>query len=326
MKLLVADQFSFDAAFPVSCGPPELSNADFEKCDWTSHGTCHPQCTPPYAGFPTAKCRANGEWEYGGRCDAVATCFMAGFNSNGQLGTRSTRDANTLQPLHAPNQEAIHTVAVAGWHSAFLTESAAYVMGSNQHGQLGLPLGAGVSYSTPQRLAAPGGAAITAIAAGNSHTVFLAGGALFGMGANRMGQLGLPGAAPWTDAPWPCAAPTGARVRAVAAGAFHTAFVTEAGPDFVPGAGGQWRCIPGVDFAVRLTSGGDPQCMSLDGTQCYAATGGCVVALDDSLRPPSNVTCGRELQQRSGITGYEDTTQKHWCYAVRQRLTGVGLM
>ena len=327
VRLLVADQALFDAAFAVSCGPPEHLNFDFANCnDWTSHGICNPQCTQPYAGFPTAKCRTNGEWEYGGTCDAVATCFMTGFNSNGQLGIRSTHDEGTPQPLHAPNQEAIYTVAVAGWHSAFLTESAAYVMGSNRHGQLGLPVGAGVSYSTPQRLEAPDGAVITAIATGNSHTVFLAGGAMFGMGANRMGQLGLPPAVLWTDTPRPCVAPTGAKIRAVAAGSFHTAFITEAGPDFVPGAGGQYRCIPGVDFAVRLTSDGDPQCMSLDGTQCYEAAGGCAAGLNNRLPKPFNVTCGGQLQELSGITGYEDTSPRHWCYEIRQRLTGVGLI
>ena len=327
VRLLVADQELFDSAFTVDCGPPRNPppNYDFTGCDYTSTGTCQRQCQEPWAGAPTAKCTVRGEWEYGGSCMGVATCFTMGLNSFGQLGTRTTDDSAVPRALHASNEQPIHAVVAAGWHTAFLTESAAYVMGSNQYGQLGLGLGVGIetSRSSPQILRAPNGHAVTAVALGNSHTVFLAGGRAYAMGENRVGQLGLPATVILADTPQPLAAPTGASVATVAAGPFQTAVVTAPGADSgaAPQLYGQWWCLfPRI--AVRLDENGDAQCLSEDGASCYEPPGGCA-ATSNVTGNRSSLTCGAQHRQLFGVTGYEEVHPRHWCHETRLRLTGL---
>ena len=239
VKLVVADRWMFDDALKwvVDCGPPSYATYDFPlDCDTTSQGTCQPQCAAPYAGAARARCGTSGEWEYGRPC-TYPTCFTMGWNSFGQLGTGTTRPQASPHPLPSPDNDRIHSVAVAGWHSAVLTGAGAYVMGSNQYGQLGLPVGAhgpDASHSTPLPLPSPNGHAITGIALGNSHTVLVAGGEAYASGDNSMGQLGLPTDVPMADTPHRVRPPTGAAIAAVFAGSFHTAFITEAGSHSAP--------------------------------------------------------------------------------------------
>ena len=89
----------------------------------------------------------------GGACDQIATCFVMGWNSFGQLGTHGTRDEAAPHALYAPNGEKVVGVAVGGWHSALLTASAAYVMGSNSHRQLGL--GPAPGHACPRKKTTP---------------------------------------------------------------------------------------------------------------------------------------------------------------------------
>ena len=155
-------------------------------------------CRYPYAGLPRAVCSRAGDWVYGGSCVALALAFTMGYNNLGQLGLADSESRNFPQALSAPNQQGITALAVAGWHSAFLTETQAYVMGSNQRGQLGLR----VPYAhSPQPLDAPNAALITGIATGNMHTVFVAGGQAYVLGDNRRGQLGLPRGTVQQDTP-----------------------------------------------------------------------------------------------------------------------------
>ena len=458
VRLLVEDQAVFDLAFPVDCGPPSYATYYFPpECDTTSRGTCEPQCAAPYGGAPHARCTSAGVWEYGAPCDQIATCFVMGWNSFGQLGTRGTRDEAAPHALYAPNGEKVVGVAVGGWHSALLTASAAYVMGSNSHGQLGLgPAPDDAAPAGPQPLPAPNGAVVTTVALGNSHTVFVAGGAAYAAGDNRFGQAGAPGGAPRVSAPRLLEAPTGAAVGAVFAGSFHTAFLTEPGALYrqrtdpllvppaaglcgnytaLPGGGAQtggatidrvceeifaglaalpgpygaatpffpgpqgdcpaghweiaangrtrhnWGCCAGCPggsrmcysdcscvcssatncsalvvkedgtgaakvanclpahgcsggapcyplgaqgwqcfrntLAVRLTPGGDAECMSRDGVACYSP---CAAAFFDPA--PHSVACGAPRAQWGGATGYEDVHPRHWCYEARRDLLG----
>ena len=239
VQLVVADRWMFDDALKwvVDCGPPSYATYDFPlDCDTTSQGTCQPQCAAPYAGAARARCGTSGEWEYGRPC-TYPTCFTMGWNSFGQLGTGTTRPQASSHPLPSPDNDRIHSVAVAGWHSAVLTGAGAYVMGSNQYGQLGLPVGAhgpDASHSTPLPLPSLNGHAITGIALGNSHTVLVAGGEAYASGDNSMGQLGLPTDVPMAATPHRVRPPTGAAIAAVFAGSFHTAFITEAGSHSAP--------------------------------------------------------------------------------------------
>ena len=190
----------------------------------------------PYGGRPTAVCSRTGQWVYGGSCSEIALAFTMGYNAFGQLGQADTDARDFPDPLSAPNREVITAIAMAGWHSAFLTPSQAYAMGSNEYGQLGLGPGMALA-ATPQPLDAPDARAIDAIATGNVHTVFVAGGRAYVMGDNRRGQLGLAAATVQQDTPRALQLPTRAPVRAVAAGSFHTVLLTE--PDAASGTGPQ---------------------------------------------------------------------------------------
>ena len=229
-----ADQARFDNAIARSCGRPQMPNADFSACDWHFMGTCTPVCRYPYAGVPTAVCSRDGNWAYGGSCATLALAFTMGYNNFGQLGLADTGPRNFPEPLSAPNQREITALAVGGWHTAFLTETQAYVMGANGHGQLGLDV---PHAHSPRPLDAPNARAITAIATGSLHTVFVAGGQAYLMGDNRRGQLGLPARVLQRGTPHAVRLPTRAPVRAVAAGSFHTVLLTAADP--VTGAGAQ---------------------------------------------------------------------------------------
>ena len=316
VRLVVVDVLLFKKAFVVNCGPPHRARFDFTGCDHTYGGVCQPKCQEPFTGSPGATCGSNGRWEYSGECKDVALCFTMGLNSYGQLGLRHTTNQNEPQAVHA--DEHIHTVAVGGWHSAFLTSKRAYVVGSNQVGQLGL--GPGVKTVRGELVELPSplhtGAAITAIAVGNSHTVFVAGGKAYAMGENRVGQLGLDRATLLEEVPRQVQAPTGARIAGVAAGSFHTAFITEAGEDFderdFDAANPRWRCLF-EDRLVRLDSKGDAQCLCTvlsDGTECFDPPGGC----------SSFTTNGTDL--RTWTCGTQDYQVHHWCFETRMRLTG----
>ena len=116
--------------------------------------------------------------------------FIVGDNFHGQLGLGHHTDAATPQPVPQPPEARPITALVLGFDAtAILTDGQCLVMGRNTAGQLGL--GDLLNRNAPQRLAAPNAVPITAIAFGRRHTVLLAGGECFVMGANAHGQLGL---------------------------------------------------------------------------------------------------------------------------------------
>ena len=230
VKLEVVDQMRFDLAFAVECGAPVGKHVDYSNCDHHSFGTCSPICVYPYSGVPTALCGKDGRWVYSGSCTILAVAYSMGSNAESQLGTGTAVDANIPQPLSLQSGEAIVSTAAGGAHTVLLTATEAYVMGSNQFGQLGLGIAASATLrtATPQRLPAPAAERIRAVALGTYHTVVLdAAGLAYAAGDNRLGQLGLPASVRLRTALQPLLAPTGAKIRAIAAGSFHTAFLTE---------------------------------------------------------------------------------------------------
>ena len=123
--------------------------------------------------------------------------YAMGSNAHGQLGLGPGVAARDVpHPVALPRGDAVVTRVAAGPFATALltapgpgTPARAYVMGLNRQAQLGL--GDTRARYGPQRLEAPDGSAITAVALGRSHTVFLAGGRCYVVGSNAKGQLGL---------------------------------------------------------------------------------------------------------------------------------------
>ena len=237
LRLEVEDRDAFDAAFPAECGPPAHPSdphVSYAACDTTSFGQCRPQCASPYAGAIGAVCGGDGAWAYSGRC-REAQAFAMGHNEFGQLGRAGAGDRTSPQPLLAPNGAPITAIAVGEQHTAFVAGGAAYALGSNQKGQLGLGVEPGPGrYDTPQPVPLPGGgggaapAVAVGVAAALAQTgVLLEDGRAYVMGDNQGGQLGL---GRGVAAPAPTPLHPGYHVTALAMGAFHTAILTR-GPD-----------------------------------------------------------------------------------------------
>lgn len=116
------------------------------------------------------------------------TLWAMGNNTNGQLGDGTTTYRNS--PVQITT--GVAQVTAGASHSLFVkTNGTLWAMGFNNYGQLGD--GTNTQRNIPVQIATgPAFAAgITHITAGYHHSLFVvAGGALYGMGANQSGQLG----------------------------------------------------------------------------------------------------------------------------------------
>ena len=60
-------RFVFVFLCSVYCGVPYQERVDFTSCtNYSYFSTCTPVCAVGYQGIPTAECKADGQWEYGG--------------------------------------------------------------------------------------------------------------------------------------------------------------------------------------------------------------------------------------------------------------------
>ena len=163
---------------------------------------------------------------------AGGRCFVMGDNAHGQLGLGDFSDAFFPKALQSPGPTEISAIRLGFAATAVQAAEQWYVMGGNGQGQLGL--GDRVDRATPHLLRAPNNRTIEAVAFGKGHTVFLAGGQAFVMGANGDGQLGLGDRAP-RDRPHLLGSPSGFPVTAIAAG-YDTTAIFSAGSVYVTGA------------------------------------------------------------------------------------------
>ena len=121
--------------------------------------------------------------------------YVVGRNDHGQLGLGDTFSRNSFQrlPLDAASKALatadVAEVAFGDLHTLVLVDGLCYVVGSNQHGQLGLGDTGDRHQLHPLR--SPNGFPVTSIAAGQGTSAFSAGGTTFVMGDNARGQLGL---------------------------------------------------------------------------------------------------------------------------------------
>eukprot|EP00667_Euglena_gracilis_P009141 EG_transcript_9281 len=116
--------------------------------------------------------------------------FSVGLNANGQLGDGTTTSRHMfVRMIRSWDPGVCVAVISAGSsHSVVLAGGALFAVGGNYQGQLG-------DNTTTQRLiflrimAEWGSIQVTAVAAGSTHTLVLAGGQVFATGDNSNGQL-----------------------------------------------------------------------------------------------------------------------------------------
>lgn len=154
--------------------------------------------------------------------------FAWGANTAGGVGDGTTTDRATPVAVALPGGS--HAAAVdAGGDASFAVTTTGDLLawGSNRAGRLGD--GTTVDRHRPVPVSLPGGAAVTAVAAGDRHTVALTrGGAVLAWGAGESGQLGR-GDTSGSATPVLVALPAGTRVTALAAGSDTTLALTADG-------------------------------------------------------------------------------------------------
>ena len=151
-----------------------------------------------------------------------------GYNSAGQLGNGTTTSSSTPVQVSLPSGTSVTTIAGGGSHSLALASSGTVLAwGDNSSGQLGN--GTTTSSSTAVQVSVPSGTTVTAISAGNSHSLALtANDQILAWGNNAYGQLGN-GTTTNTSTPAPVNLPAGTPATAIAAGALHNLALTSSG-------------------------------------------------------------------------------------------------
>jgi alpha-tubulin suppressor-like RCC1 family protein len=120
------------------------------------------------------------------------------------------------------------SIAAGDSHSLFVTsDGSLWAMGANGHGQLGVS-GTGKHYS-PVQVVGYGIGSVVTVVAGDYHSMFVTSdGKLWAMGYNSYGQLGVSGSSDHS-LPAQVVGHGTSSVTAVAAGAYHTLYITDDG-------------------------------------------------------------------------------------------------
>ncbi|XP_038548608.1 probable E3 ubiquitin-protein ligase HERC6 isoform X2 [Micropterus salmoides] len=168
--------------------------------------------------------------------------FSWGAENNGQLGMLPHLLCNHQRPSRVPIPQmpvAVIQVACGNSHSLALTKGGdVFSWGLNSHGQLGLGKEVSLQH-TPVLVTALTGVAVTQIAAGATHTLFLTlPGLVYCCGANKSGQLGLNRVderGRFNICVVPALRPLG--VSFISCGEAHTAVLTKDGKVFTFGEG-----------------------------------------------------------------------------------------
>ena len=122
--------------------------------------------------------------------------YSCGLNTDGQLGRTGTTtvpgliNTNIDGTSTAFNTLTISAIACGRSHTVFLTnDGKVYGCGSNEYGQLGLPL---PQYNTPQPIPTLNSLTISAISCGVDYTIFITNiGKIYCCGNNDSGKLGI---------------------------------------------------------------------------------------------------------------------------------------
>jgi ribosomal protein L3 len=144
-----------------------------------------------------------------------------GTNTAGELGNGTTTSSNTPVAVSAPANGGITAIAAGHLESLALTSAGAVLAwGYNQSGQLGN--GTNTDSNTPVAVNAPATGGITAIAAGDGHSLAVTStGAVLAWGFNADGELGN-GTTTSSNTPVPVSAPATSGITAIAGGGQHS--------------------------------------------------------------------------------------------------------
>jgi alpha-tubulin suppressor-like RCC1 family protein len=142
---------------------------------------------------PTNVTAVAGGYEYSLFLKKDGTRWGMGYNLEGQLGNGTQDDSNVLPlPLTTMTTSNVMAIAAGYYHSLFVKANGSlWAMGLNGEGQLGDGGGQNPSDNNVTNAEQIVGSGVTAIAAGNEHSLFLkSDGSLWAMGNNDSGQLG----------------------------------------------------------------------------------------------------------------------------------------
>ncbi|WP_018800896.1 Ig-like domain repeat protein [Salinispora arenicola] len=158
-----------------------------------------------------------------------------GDNAESQLGDGTTTNSSTPVTVDVPADTTITAVAAGQGHSLAVTSAGTVLAwGANSSGQLGD--GTTTPRSTPVAVDLPAGTTITAVTAGDRHSLAVTStGTVLAWGLNVTGQL-YDGTTTNSSTPIVVDLPVGTTVTAVAAGNAHSLAVTSAGTVLAWGA------------------------------------------------------------------------------------------
>ncbi|WP_018220078.1 RCC1 domain-containing protein [Salinispora pacifica] len=167
---------------------------------------------------------------------ATGTVLAWGGNSSGQLGDGTTTPSSTPVAVDLPAGTTITGVAAGDRHSLAVTSTGTVLAwGLNVTGQL--DAGTTTNSSTPVVVDLPAGTTVTAVAAGNAHSLALTStGTVLAWGTNSSGQLGDGTTTP-SSTPLTVDLPAGTTITAIAASSSsHSLAVTSTGTMLAWGA------------------------------------------------------------------------------------------
>ncbi|CAL7951444.1 unnamed protein product [Xylocopa violacea] len=199
--------------------------------------------------------------------------FVFGSNDWGQLGLGHKNHIGKPSCVKALKPEKVTHVACGRAHTLICTDAQKiFACGSDQEGQLGRGTSAiGDSSSTPVLVYDSGttGSEIVQIAAGSHHSLALTNsGGVFAWGSNLEGQLGLPDVSGLMNKPTVVHIPE--PVKKIAAGYYHSTFLTESGLVFVCGEAESGKLGIDVNFSTQTA----PKQMQLPCPAVDVACGG----------------------------------------------------
>lgn len=159
--------------------------------------------------------------------------FAAGDNRHGQLGIGHKKDVNAA--VRVGISAKVKAVAAGCTHSLMITESGdVYAAGDNNHGQLGT--GGTQGFSVPVKMDLDAGSKAISAAAGCWFSLLLLeSGAVYGVGLNSFGQLGVGSIVYPADHTRPVKMQLAGRARSIAAGCTHSLVLLENGDAYATG-------------------------------------------------------------------------------------------
>ncbi len=152
-----------------------------------------------------------------------------GFNSSGELGDGTHTQRDTPVRVRLPAGTKVRGIGAGSLHSLAVTaKGKVLAWGGNDFGQLGN--GTTANSDRPVRVRLPHGTKVTAVAAGDSHSLArTTKGKVLAWGIDGSGELGNGSASGSSDVPVRVLLPSGTRVRGLAAGCNQSLALTTAG-------------------------------------------------------------------------------------------------